>query len=135
MIFWKEELNSKSLELPLIFVVVVQLLSHVQLRDAMDCNMSVFPVFHYLPEFAQTHIHWDSLICIIIFKRGENEIKYPWEISEINAEIKDCKDAGLIIYTSYLFIFCLCKVNQVVEDDYYYILSMELTLIPIIVLR
>ena len=23
----------------------------------MDCSMSGFPVLHYLPEFAQTHVH------------------------------------------------------------------------------
>ena len=24
----------------------------------MDCDMSGFPVSHYIPEFAQTHVHW-----------------------------------------------------------------------------
>ena len=24
----------------------------------MDCNMPGFPVFHHLPELAQTHVHW-----------------------------------------------------------------------------
>ena len=24
----------------------------------MDCSMPGFPVLHYLPEFAQTHVHW-----------------------------------------------------------------------------
>ena len=24
----------------------------------MDCSMPGFPVIHYLPEFAQTHVHW-----------------------------------------------------------------------------
>ena len=24
----------------------------------MDCSTSGFPVLHYLPEFAQTHVHW-----------------------------------------------------------------------------
>ena len=28
------------------------------LCDPMDCRMPGFPVLHYLPEFAQTHIHW-----------------------------------------------------------------------------
>ena len=27
-------------------------------HDPMDCNMPVFPVPHYLPEFAQIHAHW-----------------------------------------------------------------------------
>ena len=26
----------------------------------MDCSMTDFPVLHYLPEFAQTHVHWVS---------------------------------------------------------------------------
>ena len=32
--------------------------SCVQLCDPMNCSMPGFPVFHYLPEFAQTHVHW-----------------------------------------------------------------------------
>ena len=30
------------------------------LCNPMDCNTPDFPVLHYLPEFAQTHIHWVS---------------------------------------------------------------------------
>ena len=35
-----------------------QLLSFVWLCDPMDYSMPGFPVLHYLPEFAQTHVHW-----------------------------------------------------------------------------
>ena len=28
------------------------------LCNPLDCNTTGFPVFHHLPEFAQTHIHW-----------------------------------------------------------------------------
>jgi len=28
------------------------------LCDPMDCSMPGFPVLHYLPEFAQTHVYW-----------------------------------------------------------------------------
>ena len=28
------------------------------LCDPMDCSTPGFPVLHYLPEFAQTHVHW-----------------------------------------------------------------------------
>ena len=28
------------------------------LCSLMDCSRPGFPVFHYLPEFAQTHVHW-----------------------------------------------------------------------------
>ena len=30
------------------------------LWEPMDCSMPGFPVLHYLPEFAQTHVHWVS---------------------------------------------------------------------------
>ena len=26
--------------------------------DPMDCRAPCFPVLHYLPQFAQTHVHW-----------------------------------------------------------------------------
>ena len=32
--------------------------SHVWLCDPTDCSTPGFPVLHYLPEFAQSHIHW-----------------------------------------------------------------------------
>ena len=40
-------------------VVVVWSLSHaLNLCDPMDCSTPGFPVLHYLPEFAQTHVLW-----------------------------------------------------------------------------
>ena len=35
----------------------VQLLRCIQLCNPTDCSMPGFPVFHCLPEFAQTHVH------------------------------------------------------------------------------
>ena len=35
-------------------------LSCIQLCDPMDCSRPGFPVHHYLPEFAQIHVHWVS---------------------------------------------------------------------------
>ena len=32
--------------------------SCLTLCDPMECRTSGFPVLHYLPEFAQTHVHW-----------------------------------------------------------------------------
>ena len=32
--------------------------SCLTLCDLMDCSMPGFPVLHYLPEFAQIHMHW-----------------------------------------------------------------------------
>ena len=34
--------------------------SYSTLYDPMDCSMPSFPVLHYLPGFAQTHVHWLS---------------------------------------------------------------------------
>ena len=45
------------------FTVVFQLLSHVQFCDPMGCSKPGFPVFYYLPEFAQTHVHWVGNWC------------------------------------------------------------------------
>ena len=39
---------------------VVQLLSHIQLWDPMDCSMPIFPVFHHLLECSKTHVRWVS---------------------------------------------------------------------------
>ena len=41
----------------LCFTFVVQSLSHVGLCDPTDCSTPGFPVLHYRPEFAQTHVH------------------------------------------------------------------------------
>ena len=41
-------------------IVVVQSLSHVQLCNPTDCSTPGFPVLHYLPGFAQIHVHWVS---------------------------------------------------------------------------
>ena len=35
-------------------------LQSLTLCDPMDCSTPGFPVLHYLPEFAQTHVHWVS---------------------------------------------------------------------------
>ena len=43
---------------------VVQLLSHVQLFVTLGCSTPGFPVLHYLPEFAQSHVH-DPMNCIL----------------------------------------------------------------------
>ena len=41
--------------------VLIQLPSCVWLFETlMDCSTPVFLVLHYLPEFAQTHVHWVS---------------------------------------------------------------------------
>ena len=37
---------------------VAHLLSCVWLCDPMDCSPPGFTVLHYLPEIAQTHVHW-----------------------------------------------------------------------------
>ena len=32
--------------------------SYLTLCNPTDCSIPDFPVLHYLPEFAQTHVHW-----------------------------------------------------------------------------
>ena len=40
------------------WLVLVESLSHVWLCNPMDCSTLGFTVHHYLPEFAETHVHW-----------------------------------------------------------------------------
>ena len=40
-----------------LFISSVQLLSHVQLCEPMDCSRSGFPDHHQLTELTQTHVH------------------------------------------------------------------------------
>ena len=56
---WKRnfEIHYQTLCFPM-FVAAVQSLSQSDLWDPMDCSIPAFPVLHYLPEFAQTHVHW-----------------------------------------------------------------------------
>ena len=44
--------------------ISVQLLSHLTLRDTMDCSTPGLPVHYQLLEFTQTNVHWvgDALI-------------------------------------------------------------------------
>ena len=39
------------------YILVVKSLSYVWLCNPMNCSTPGFPVLHYLPEFAQTHVH------------------------------------------------------------------------------
>ena len=43
-----------------LFMAFVRSLSCVQLCYPLDCSALGFPVLHYLPEFAQIHVHWVS---------------------------------------------------------------------------
>ena len=45
-----------------LFVVVCYSVAKLcpTLWDPMNCSTPGFPVLHYLPEFAQTHVHWVS---------------------------------------------------------------------------
>ena len=44
-----------------IVIAVVQLLSHVLIFvTPWTAALPVFPALHYLPEFAQIHVHWVS---------------------------------------------------------------------------
>ena len=43
-------------------VVIFWSLSCIQLCEPMDCSTPGFLVLDYLPEFAQTHVHWFSIV-------------------------------------------------------------------------
>ena len=47
----------------------LQSLSHVQFCDPVDCSTSSFPVYHQLPEFAQTHVHSISSVQLLSYVR------------------------------------------------------------------
>ena len=49
-------INSERYMYPVVHSIVVKL--RPILCDSMDCNIPGFPVLYYLPEFAQTHVHW-----------------------------------------------------------------------------
>ena len=51
---------SKQSRSSVITVAVVVAKWCLTLCDPMDCSTPGFPVLHYFPEFAQTHIHWIS---------------------------------------------------------------------------
>ena len=42
------------------FSFTLSLLFSSTLCDPMDCSTPGFPVLHYFPEFAKTHVHWIS---------------------------------------------------------------------------
>ena len=51
--------TTRKRRLRMSFIIVVQSLNRVRLFwDPMDCSTPGFPVLHYLPEFAQIHVHW-----------------------------------------------------------------------------
>ena len=55
---WWRKGNPSSTMHPLLCCSVAK--SGLTLCDPMDCSTLGFPVFHYLPELAQTHVHWVS---------------------------------------------------------------------------
>ena len=40
--------------------VIVHLLSCLTLSNPKDCSTPGYPILHYLPQFAQTNVHWVS---------------------------------------------------------------------------
>ena len=52
--------HNPSCVLPLVFIILLLFSCSVlsTLCDPMDCSVPSLPVFHHLPELAQTHVHW-----------------------------------------------------------------------------
>ena len=55
-IFWTASLRSHTIRC--CYCLVTE--SCPTIYNPMNCSTPRFPVFHYLPEFAQTHVHWVS---------------------------------------------------------------------------
>ena len=54
LVIWHSA-SSPTLAVGTLMLLVVKLCS--ALCNSMNCSMPCFPVLHYLPEFAQTHVH------------------------------------------------------------------------------
>ena len=57
----------------------------------MDCSTPGFPVFHHLPEFAQTHAHWDDDI-IQLF----HPLRPPLPLPSIFPNIRDFSNESAV---------------------------------------
>ena len=45
----------------------------------MDCSMPGFPVFHYVPDFAQTHVHWClPIISSSVLNLPQHQSLFQW---------------------------------------------------------
>ena len=53
--------NFIDISIVLIFsLLLLTCWSHLQLLNPMDCSMSGSPVLHYIPQFAESSVHWVS---------------------------------------------------------------------------
>ena len=57
-VFQGEKKEQPPFSLLVFKFVDIQSLCYVWICDSMNCSMPDFPVLNYLPEFAQTHVHW-----------------------------------------------------------------------------
>ena len=76
--------------------------SCLTLGDPMDCNMSGFPVLHYLLEFAQTHVH--LILCHPLLFLASIFPSIRVFSSESTLHIRWPKD--------WCFIFCISPSNE-----------------------
>ena len=62
--------------------------SCLTLFDPMDCGTPGFPVYHQLPEFTQTHVHWvgDAI-------QLSHPLSSPW-VSEVSEVAQSCPTLG-----------------------------------------
>ena len=101
--------------------------SCLTLHDPMDCGTPGFPVLHYLPEFAQVHVHWvddaiqPSLFSILTAIIVASSAELDWKIGNLLArmawvsEVKllevnilicvDATKARCLSYAKLLFLF------------------------------
>ena len=69
----------------LIHLLLFQRPNHVWRCNTMNCSMPPFPVLHYLPEFAQTHVHWvDDTIQLSLHIKWPQDWSFSFSISPSN---------------------------------------------------
>jgi len=74
------------------------------LCDPMDCCMSGFSVFHYLPKFAQIHVHWVGDLTIsssatpfsFCLSLSQHQVLFQW-ISSSHQVVKSSASASVLL--------------------------------------
>ena len=74
--------------------------SRPTLRNPMDCSTPGLPVPHYIPEFAQVHVHWSS---------DATQPSHP--LPQSNTEQLKKRNKLLIPVTTEMYLYSICWVK------------------------
>ena len=89
------------------FVVVVVTQSCPTLGDPMDCSTTGFPVYHHLPELAQTRVHWvgDAIQPFCPLLSPSPPALIFLSIRVFSLEVIKYLPFVLMVFTTYKFVF------------------------------